>query len=538
MKKIFFALIITVASTPYAFYAKTNNNIKIRIGTSINKEESLFIQKRNKITHKAIEEILNRKLEEKEVPTIATITSGGGNRAMIATLGFMLGLKQQKLLNTITYQASLSGSSWFLASWIAKNMPLEGYSIQLSRNLISFFDLDQFSASKIINFLVDSHKLGYKPTLCDAWGRAISSLIFGEDKPPKDLSPEEEKLIKNKGYGYRYTLASLADSLNPQYHPFPLFTAIFANTSPYQWMEFSPFEAGSQYLNAFISASGIGKHFSNGKIFGKGRELPLPYLLGLFGSAYAFDLGFALTLGIEQIRQIMASYSSEDTINKFEMIFKYLLPSAIDIKDFVRNALLQTVPSMFHTPIKGIESAIKNRYRMLPPVIPSFTQQLKESPVNQDSYYTLIDAGLDFNLPFPPLIAHNRRNVDLFIVCDASSNTALTDQRNNAMLLAEEYAIRNKLPFPDVSESLKNISLENSTLLFHDEENPDAPIIVYIPNPIIFPTTKFSYKTNEFNELQEAMTKQVDKAMPIIKQAIELAREKKRQASQIIRVER
>ena len=52
-----------------------------------------------------------------------------------------------------------------------------------------------------------------------------------------------------------------------------------------------------------------------------------------------------------------------------------------------------------------------------------------------------MDAGIDFNLPLPPLLS---RDVDIYIACDASNPI----EKGKALRLAVEYAQKNGIKFP------------------------------------------------------------------------------------------
>jgi len=69
-----------------------------------------------------------------------------------------------------------------------------------------------------------------------------------------------------------------------------------------------------------------------------------------------------------------------------------------------------------------------------------------------DPSLSLMDAGLAFNLPFPPLL-HPARGVDLILALDASSPPEAL--RGDALRLAAEYAARNQLHMPDLARGVQ-----------------------------------------------------------------------------------
>jgi len=71
-----------------------------------------------------------------------------------------------------------------------------------------------------------------------------------------------------------------------------------------------------------------------------------------------------------------------------------------------------------------------------------------------DPSLSLMDAGLAFNLPFPPLL-HPARGVDIILALDASSPPEAL--RADALRLAAEYASRSRLgiAMPDLAQSVQ-----------------------------------------------------------------------------------
>ncbi len=50
---------------------------------------------------------------QKEVPNIALLGSGGGQRAMVGLLGSLVQLDKAGLLDCILYLSGVSGSTWY-----------------------------------------------------------------------------------------------------------------------------------------------------------------------------------------------------------------------------------------------------------------------------------------------------------------------------------------------------------------------------------------------------------------------------------------
>jgi len=96
-----------------------NSNTSVMRYTGISEGEKAYRQKRLPIAKAACEKMLNRKLEDKQIPQIAMICSGGGYRAMLCTTGSLCAANKIGLLDATTHLTALSGSTWAIAPWIS-----------------------------------------------------------------------------------------------------------------------------------------------------------------------------------------------------------------------------------------------------------------------------------------------------------------------------------------------------------------------------------------------------------------------------------
>ena len=141
---------------------------------------------------------------------------------------------------------------------------------------------------------------------------------------------------------------------------------------------------------------------------------------------------------------------------------------------------------------------------------------MENSNLTDDEKLTLVDAGMDFNLPFPPLLKMER-NIDIFIVCDATSGTESGGYQE--LIKAKKYAKKNNVPFP----SLKNPKKFNDTTTekeFFIYEEANKPTVIYFPNPTAMSTLDFEYTIEEFDELCNTMASMVSNSKNIISHAI------------------
>lgn len=501
-------------------------------GPSFWPEEQDFVAERKKLSCEHLNSLFFKESSEKltpdEIPVIAVVGSGGGYRAMIATTGFVRGLEEISVLPTATYIAGLSGSTWFLAPWILKNKSLLEFSHQLKKNVQECFELRHFNPTNIIKYLLGiEKKYKHKPTLCDGWGAALGSIFFKEESSPSDQSPA----------GSQYTLNSLREKLNPQKHPFPIFTAIFSKSKPYEWIEFTPYAVGSAFIDAQINSTMLGTYFFKGEPQLKAQALTLPYLLGLFGSAYAAEFGQSLDFALDQIEANLP----ESAVKKFKETFKYIQTPLQKVNQITYSFFnrSQQITQILWQKVWGksnqstlatsdiVTPAVQEKYRISPPIIPNFTRGLEPALFKDDYYYTLIDAGIDFNIPLPPLL---ERQVDLFIVFDSSSNTALLDTKNHALIGARTYATRKGYTLPALN-SLEDIGIEpieKRIKILIDNDDPQAPIIIYIPNTVSVTTAKFSYSGQEYDDLEQSAYQSTCLGEKLIKEAISKAIERKK----------
>ncbi len=105
----------------------------------------------------------------------------------------------------------------------------------------------------------------------------------------------------------------------------------------------------------------------------------------------------------------------------------------------------------------------------------NFTYGLPASPLSAHKYIELADAGIDFNLPYPPISQERpERASDIIIFLDSS---AIIEGVPELKKVAS-YAQRHGLPFPRLADP--NIDKQAITVL-KDEHNPNCPLVVYVP---------------------------------------------------------
>lgn len=387
----------------------------VRRGTELHEQEKNIIQIRKEKAHVALNSMLNTTLSEDEVPTIAFCCSGGGYRALVYTLGFFLGAQEFGLLDSATYMSGLSGSTWFMGSWINHHKNLDIFkkliTLQLQNNIYSGASYYQLIKLASIKYFYEQNF-----TLVDIWGALIAKVLLDDFSDPNNAAymSEQHNFIKDGTY------------------PFPIYTSAMINQDKsYHWFEFTPYEAGSSFYKAFIPIWALGRKFKNGISEDFAPEQTLGFYLGVFGSAFTISQEEFIKEYAAQIPSIFIN-----TLNFFNT--------------YTTLGELRVSPAIIHNPFLDIENI-------------SFSDK------NQIS---LVDAGLNFNLPFPPILRPERK-VDIIIVCDASYYIEGAPELKKA----ENYARKNKLKFPIINYR----DIERRPVTVFKDTDPTVPVVIYMP---------------------------------------------------------
>lgn len=406
---------------------------RVHIGQNLNAQEQAFVNKRKKFTCQALNNLLSLQQTEQKSLTIALCLSGGGMRASIATLGFLMAAQDVGFLDVICYMSALSGSTWSLGTWLSSNLDLGSFKEQLKKNLQRNIRLSQnmgtfesiTDSTQILavikNFLTKF--ICSQPTsLIDLGGALLTNNL---------LYPSETRQLS--------LLSSQLDSINKKNLPFPLYcTAEPLPNGSYHWYENTPTEVKNLELQAAIPTWAFGRKFDKGSSIPIINQYPpeqsLGYFLSICGSALAINLK-------ECIREL-------EQAGNLSELEKRVLHCLVTVDDYTMQI---------------------GEQRVMTAKVPNFLYGLtSERPV-----MTLIDAGIDFTLPFPPLL-QPERHIDIIIALDMSA-----ELRNApALAQAQSYAQAHNLPFPNVSTA---IGLEQQPINIFKGNSSTIPTIIYIP---------------------------------------------------------
>lgn len=448
-------------------------------------EEKKYVSSRLPVVKKSLEKLLNVSLEEDKVPKIGLVFSGGGFRAMITTLGFLCGAQHTGLLDSSLYCVGLSGSTWALAPWVASGKPLNDFTHELTNKLTDGVDHinDPYELSELLQIFITKLLCKQFISTMDIYGGVIANTLL-------------------KGFVKNPMLIKLSDShagIKDGQLPMPIYTAIQSNLDPYEWMEFTPFEVGSSFFKSYIPTWAYGRKFKNGVSTNHSPEQSLGYFMGVFGSA-------------------------------FEVNLKDIVRMTADNLSYYGHQLPEILAKALKKCLQLILASFIGDMRLFPSMLSNFTYLYESSPIPSDKTISLVDAGIDFNLPFPPLL-RQARNIDIIIVYDASANVAgAADLRS-----AELYAHRKGLKFPPINYDAVD---KTHVSVFKDVDDPNTPVIVYFPrikntnySPTFDPdhcvefdycnTFNFTYKPEEAKLLCGFAEFTIKEHAAVVKQVIE-----------------
>lgn len=383
--------------------------------------------------------------------------SGGGNRAMLVSLGFLLGAQDIGLFDASYYMAGLSGSTWTILPFsylhATQQISLTQFKDQLVSRLNSIMTPARNGMPQTP--IITQHQMNYMQNTVSkrfASGQYVSSIdIYGSFIGDFTLLPVGENRLD-------VTFSSIAKSLEQGSIPLPLGSAVAdkpLTKKDYFWFEVGPFEVGSDDLGAYVPIQGFGLQYKQGKVVsshaGHAPEYPLSFYEGVFGSAF--------TISMQDLNRVPFMQDQMNLFNKF-LNFSFMNP----FTNFDTSSLMS-------------DDAMKN-IRLFPACFHNYTLGLKDSPLAQETKLKLYDAGLGFDLPLP-LMMRQARDIDVIIACDSMIDL-------ETLQLAAVHFKQNNIKFPDVS-SLTEQTISKLVTVLNDPrlENYDNDMITIVYCPFI-----------------------------------------------------
>lgn len=440
-----------------AFDSIRNVQVRVRESTSIPDQEKAYLLAREAKVREAIGKLTGKTPLSGSTPKIGMCESGGGYRAMLGSLGSLQGAQQSGLLSATTYVSALSGSTWTLGPWLASGWTLDELRIRLIEKVKTDFLRVPFSLSEITKNLLMRTAFHQPITALNLYAKILANNLL-RDVPggPFDLYIHQQ-----------------ADRIKSGDWIFPIYTTVTTKL-PYQWIEFTPYEVGSDYLGGYIPVWAFGAPFVHGEMKYFTPPYSLPYVLAICGSAFSARLSQIAEMAAKKI--------------PFESI---------------RDALTDKA-----------QEVVVGRTRASAAQIYNWTYGMHPLPRAQQEIIKVIDGGISYNLGLEALL---RRNTDIIIINDfsASDNVGGELKKAETDLRARGFAL------PPINYD--NIDKRRFSV-FKDSTRSDVPTIIYIPfaqelRPCLDSwcgTFTFKYSGDDANTLIDESKKAMLDAAPTI----------------------
>ncbi|KAE8283584.1 Cytosolic phospholipase A2 zeta [Larimichthys crocea] len=475
----------------------------IRQSQSLCAGEQEYVHKRKQIVLEALQN-LGANCTANNVPHIALLGSGGGQRAAVGLMGTLYQMEKEGLLDTLLYLGGVSGSTWSMTSLY--NDP--EWSSNMDR-AVSRLSGPGVELEQVLAWLNERAK-DEDFSLTDIWG-ALTSAGVMKQMDLRNLSDEADRNASN---------------------PYPIYNAIekdcFTN-GPIEgkWFELSPHEAGFTELGFFIETSLLGSKFKDGELLEKKPEMDMVKLQGILVSALAHE---------DIIREYIPTWMNvlghiDDTAEEYLRVHTVLEklvaltrsttknPTALTDLDTLQNILEVTKAN--HTEamwleakspeerkglakqwslemIAAVETWTQNQQKggfkthvflliqkILPLIVKwewgtteNYLYQHQDPTIppclHTKERFHLIDAGMVVNVPYPVFLG-DKRDIDLMIAPEYSAGNMF-----ETLTLARDYAAEVKKPFPEIDDKiLEERDWPKDCYVFEGKEK--EPTIIFMP---------------------------------------------------------
>ena len=470
-------------------YPPAQSLIPIVVQTNVQlcKEEKRFLQYRLPFVQKNLQQYFNIN----QPLRIGFCCSGGGNRAMIGTLGLLTGAAKSHILDATLYLAGLSGSTWLLSqfSYLAatsyKKKKFEeiladikkSYSIMLHD--YSMLHAHGIYAPPLISFesaddvcLEIAKRFAYEQplTLVNLFGALVGDYalsLMGNDR----LSEKWSAMIPSVQKGLI---------------PLPLCSAAFEKTpNNYGWFEMSPLQCGSKELG-YIPVQYLGSPFYEGQLQADNAcpEYPLSFFLGMYGSAFAATVQDIAKIQ-KKLHKNITLLKEYDTENE-DVFFAQ--------RNILNNHLIHGIVQ------DTIKDLIASRNTLTYAQFPNYSRSMQSSVLKNNDLLGLFDAGIAFDLPLPLLIDRPERHLDVIFLYGSFPG------KKNVLQALEAYCYKEGVAFPDLS-MISDVDLqEDDMTILNDPSAFDYDVA--IPTYIYFPTNNISLYTPPYITLNFKYTAQ------------------------------
>ncbi|ODV92452.1 hypothetical protein CANCADRAFT_86908 [Tortispora caseinolytica NRRL Y-17796] len=434
----------------------------VRFGNGLCTQEQQFLANRRQVVKKSLASFLDiplDQIDDRDVPVVGLVGSGGGYRAMTSTAGYLKAAKQAGLFDCATYIGGVSGSTWFMAlyysmcdcdfdKFISHIKSVMNVHIAYPKPTIDYL-VSSPTAEYLLTTPIARYNRGIQPALSDMYGVLLAARLFVNRNPfevdMKTLktSHQASKIADGSQPLPIYScVRHEIPTADPETPPSPKERKEAAGDNYFQWFEVTPHEFGCEELNMWIPTWSLGRQFQNGVSKGENPpEAGLSLLLGVYGSAFCATLSHYY----KEIRPTAPKSA----------IFKWL-DSIIMEKDSDMLGVHPITPSSVPNYVKGMESQLPN--------------ECPESLKHVDTI-ELMDAGMSNNLAIYSMLRPSRQ-VDVLITFDASADI----HQVQWLEMVEGYAKRRGLKgWPISSANSKPLDKEKAEKMDTDPESVEKP---------------------------------------------------------------
>ncbi|CAJ2503449.1 Uu.00g108430.m01.CDS01 [Anthostomella pinea] len=442
----------------------------VRPATSISLNEAGYVSARKKKADKALAAWLKKQgnFSNSSQPTVGFTSSGGGYRALLCTAGVVQALDGRDsnfttsgLYQALTYEAGLSGGSWFLSSLAGNNWPTVSYlrdnlweqafqnSLLVPANLLSISGLTEYAA--VTTELAAKEAAGYPATIVDPYGRLLSyQLLQGADGGVATRLSGLTKLSNFTSHNVPYPIITTTGVNGTGAQCVPPFSALIYEFHPY---EYGSWDTG---IAAFSQTAYMGTKLTNGE----------PTISGACTAHYD-NLGYIFGTSSDVFYDVCAVIEPSNSSSSG-----------------LQNVLEGIVNDVHEPDFQDLFGVYVNPFYKYP-----------GSPmVKDEEVLTMVDGGAtDQNNPIWPFIQPAGRSVDVLIVNDNSADN--TDNFPNGTEIIQTYqnaeaAGLTLMPTIPPVDTFVSQGLNKRATFFGCNET-DTVFIVYLPN------VNYTYDSNK-----------------------------------------
>ncbi|XP_071022859.1 cytosolic phospholipase A2 gamma-like [Oncorhynchus clarkii lewisi] len=510
---------------------QTDTPETVRLSDSINDEEIKYVKERKTLIKKWLKgQGIDCELED--VPNIALLGSGGGERAAVGMLGSLHQLEQDNLLGSLLYMCGVSGTTWCMSSLYSD----PDWSLNKRCNeVIKTLKGPTVNLSKAVEWLKLRKEENQDFNLTDFWG-AFTASYYMKEMNTRRLSEEAHRNSTN---------------------PYPIYSAIELEHKKLGctkgvWFEMTPHESGFSGLGAFVSTSCLGSQFEGGALREKRKEMDMVLLQGICGSAIAdtqrnnaevLQWIWDLLLGHESmmLKENMNMVERSGKVKVCECVPSRVVRCVSELIKYAEDPDPLKTREVITTLGQLLEGLVSSKGEMLWNMDPeswkrtslverkkfietvslelilssdSWAKDWKDKRCNCNGWWILknisplvqtwewgttsnflfkvqdarvpesmaskekihlVDAALKINSPYPSVLRTSRK-VDLIISLDFSEEDPF-----ETVFSAKKYADELKLPFPPVKESVREEKDHPQDCYVFEGQRTEEPTIMHMP---------------------------------------------------------